>query len=108
MSIVSSASRDWSRIAELVDEGLALVPAARAAWLDALARSEPAGKAAPPKAPSQPAADETEIGPPKPTDVRPADGMPPNAQAFEKSPISSGGEADSVAAKADGPIKHDV
>ena len=42
MSIVSPASRDWSRIAELVDEGLALVPAARAAWLDALARSAPA------------------------------------------------------------------
>jgi len=38
---VGSASRDWGRIAELVDEGLALVPAARATWLEALARSEP-------------------------------------------------------------------
>jgi len=41
VNIVSHASTDWSRIAELVDEGLALVPAARAPWLDALARSEP-------------------------------------------------------------------
>jgi eukaryotic-like serine/threonine-protein kinase len=42
VNLVGSASRDWGRIAELVDEGLGLVPAARAAWLDALARSEPA------------------------------------------------------------------
>ena len=34
-------SQDWSRIAELVDEGLALTPAARAAWLDALSRNQP-------------------------------------------------------------------
>ena len=42
MIFVGSASRDWSRIAELVDEGLALVPAARATWLEKLARSDPA------------------------------------------------------------------
>ncbi|HSP19098.1 MAG TPA: serine/threonine-protein kinase, partial [Myxococcaceae bacterium] len=42
MSVVASESTDWSRIAELVDEGLALRPAARASWLDALARDEPA------------------------------------------------------------------
>ena|GEM_PF-255804 len=42
VSIVSSASTDWSRIAELVDEGLALRPAARVHWLDVLARDEPA------------------------------------------------------------------
>ena len=38
---MSSRSQDWSRIAELVDEGLALTPAARAAWLDGLSRTEP-------------------------------------------------------------------
>ncbi len=39
---VSSRSSDWSRIAELVDEGLAMAPGARATWLEALARREPA------------------------------------------------------------------
>ncbi|MGZ6033894.1 MAG: protein kinase domain-containing protein [Myxococcaceae bacterium] len=39
---VSSRSSDWSRIAELVDEGLAMAPAARATWLEGLARREPA------------------------------------------------------------------
>src|SRR5262249_32553729 len=39
--LASRTSRDGSRIAELVDEGLALVPAARAAWLDTLSRREP-------------------------------------------------------------------
>ena len=34
-------SQNWSRIAELVDEGLALTPTARAVWLDTLSRSEP-------------------------------------------------------------------
>jgi eukaryotic-like serine/threonine-protein kinase len=34
-------SQNWSRIAELVDEGLALTPTARAAWLDTLSRNEP-------------------------------------------------------------------
>ena len=34
-------SQDWSRIAELVDQGLALKAAARAAWLDTLSRAEP-------------------------------------------------------------------
>ena len=41
MRIVPSTSQDWSRIAELVDEGLALTPVARAAWLDTLSRREP-------------------------------------------------------------------
>ncbi len=43
---MSSTSRDWSRIAELVDEGLAVPAAARAAWLDSLGRREPALAAA--------------------------------------------------------------
>ncbi|HEY1417728.1 MAG TPA: serine/threonine-protein kinase, partial [Myxococcaceae bacterium] len=34
-------SQDWSRIAELVDQGLALPPAARPGWLDMLFRREP-------------------------------------------------------------------
>jgi serine/threonine-protein kinase len=34
-------SQDWSRIAELVAEGLALTPAARAGWLNTLSRTEP-------------------------------------------------------------------
>jgi serine/threonine-protein kinase len=41
VKIVSSHARDWSRIAELVDEGLALTAAARGAWLEALGRREP-------------------------------------------------------------------
>ena len=41
MRIVPSTSQDWSRIAELVDEGLALTPGARARWLEGLFRSEP-------------------------------------------------------------------
>ncbi len=36
-----ATSQDWSRIAELVDEGLALSQVARAAWLDELSRREP-------------------------------------------------------------------
>lgn len=39
-------SQDWSRIAELVDEGLALTAGARAAWLDTLGRAEPTVAAA--------------------------------------------------------------
>ena len=39
---MSQVSQDWSRIAELVDEGLALKPAARVAWLDTLSRNQPA------------------------------------------------------------------
>src|ERR1700746_2012957 len=38
---VRQVSQDWSRIAELVDQGLALPPAARPAWLDTLSRREP-------------------------------------------------------------------
>ena len=34
-------SDDWSRIAKLVDEGLALTPTVRAAWLSTLSRREP-------------------------------------------------------------------
>ena len=39
---MKQVSQDWSRIAELVDEGLALSPVARAAWLDMLSRNHPA------------------------------------------------------------------
>ncbi|RPH69213.1 MAG: serine/threonine-protein kinase [Myxococcaceae bacterium] len=38
---MKEVSQDWSRIAELVDQGLALKAAARAAWLDTLSRAEP-------------------------------------------------------------------
>src|SRR6516165_458440 len=38
---VRQVSDDWSRIAKLVDEGLALTPTARAAWLSTLSRREP-------------------------------------------------------------------
>jgi eukaryotic-like serine/threonine-protein kinase len=43
---VKQVSQDWSRIAELVDQGLALNAAVRAAWLDTLSRAEPTVAAA--------------------------------------------------------------